>query len=215
MNNKDAVRILKSSAKLFHEELENNNILFVFGNSRNPEFLETLFLRRHFLHMTGVKIHHYMTSGEFYNKCLSSRISESDFYLSSDGTTEMKLSVLPALMSIYKNAKMVGIYDESKSFLVTEKVIGNVSACIGFVKDNDYYVPNTVLKEDIRNISFHPQKKVLFVSRKKTQYDKYTEICYKSSSISFEKINLPDKLVNLFISDVTKEISEKQDITSK
>ena len=109
MNNKDAVRILKSSAKLFHEELENNNILFVFGNSRNPEFLETLFLRRHFLHMTGVKIRHYMTSGEFFNKCLSSRISESDFYLSSDGTTEMKLSVLPALMSIYKNAKMVGI----------------------------------------------------------------------------------------------------------
>ena len=69
-------------------------------------------------------------------------------------------------MKIQTCAKMVGIYDYTKSVLYTEKIAGNVYACIGFIKENNYYIPNTALREDIRDISIRPQKRVLAIFKK-------------------------------------------------
>ena len=151
MKKEDALRIIISCAKKYHENLENNNILFVFGSKRETSFFEAVFLPRHFLHLTGIEIlpGKFSGSSSFYENCLKERIGVNDFFLSKNGTTEMKLSVLPQLVNIHRAAKMVGDFNFSKTAFLTEKLAGTVYACVGFVRDGKYYMPNTVLREDI------------------------------------------------------------------
>ena len=60
--------------------------------------------------------------------------------------------MLPEMVNIHKIARMIGSYDQSKVLLYTERLVGSVRGCMGFVTEGDYYVPNTVLREDIRKI---------------------------------------------------------------
>lgn len=117
--------------------------------------------------------------------------------LAKNGTTEIKLLVLPQLMKIYNTAKMVGNYNFSKSSLYTEKLTGNITACLGFVRDDKYYVPNTALKEDIRDISIKPQHRVLAVLRKAVNQSIYKEICYIAKGLIIQDISLPEELLEL------------------
>ena len=168
MKKENAIKIITECAKLYNENLENKNLLFIFGAEKSPEFFEASFLPRNFLHLTGVKIFEERVGGsvDFYERCLRGKLSPSDFSFADNGTTDMKLSILPQLMKIQICAKMVGTYDFAKSVLFTEKVAGNIYACMGFVKENNYYIPNTALREDIRDISVRPQKRILAIFKK-------------------------------------------------
>ena len=169
MKKEQAIKIITESAKIYKENLENKNLLFFFGSEKSPEFFEASFLPRNFLHLTGVKTveKRILGSVDFYEKCLKGKLSPSDFSFAENGTTDMKLSIFPQLMKIQTCAKMVGVYDYKKSVLYTEKIAGNIYACMGFIKENDYYIPNTALREDIRDISVQPQKRVLAIFQEK------------------------------------------------
>ena len=111
----------------------------------------------------------------------------------------MKLSILPQLMKIQTCAKMVGIYDHKKSVLYTEKIAGNIYACMGFIKENDYYIPNTALREDIRDISVQPQKRVLAIFKKNIPQKFYDEIpCYLAKKVDISILNYSDNLKEKF-----------------
>ena len=50
---------------------------------------------------------------------------------------------------------MVGDYDESRPLLYTDKIIGNVRGCMGFVRQSassPYWVPNTLLNIPARDV---------------------------------------------------------------
>lgn len=94
-----------------------------------------------------------------------------------DGNTITKISVLPMLMNINRNAKMIGNYNQRKIYLRSNKIIGNINSCLGFIKKDNYYICNTSLKEDIRKISYN-QKKIVCILSKKIQERKYNEITY-------------------------------------
>ena len=146
MRKEEAMRILTSCAKQYSSNLVNRNLLFLFSADSTVSFIKALFLPKHFLHLTGVELlSPGMGASDFYRSCLSSQLSPGYLKLARDGTTEMKLSVLPTIMNIQKTAKMVGEYDMTKTRLFTEKIIGTVTACLGFVREGDYYIPNTVL----------------------------------------------------------------------
>ena len=137
MKKEAAIKIITDCAKSYRKNLENKNLLFVFGALQSPEYFEASFLPRNFLHLTGVKLSPNRISGstDFYGRCLSGQLSPADFDMAQNGTTDMKLSILPQLMQLHHSAKMVGDYDNTKSVLYTEKLAGNISACIGFVKE--------------------------------------------------------------------------------
>ena len=186
MKKEQAIKIITESAKIYKENLENKNLLFFFGSEKSPEFFEASFLPRNFLHLTGVKTveKRILGSVDFYEKCLKGKLSPSDFSFAENGTTDMKLSILPQLMKIQTCAKMVGVYDYKKSVLYTEKIAGNIYACMGFIKENDYYIPNTALREDIRDISVQPQKRVLAIFKKNIPQKFYDEIpCYLAQKV--------------------------------
>ena len=201
MDKKKALAIIYSSAKEYRKNLENRNLLFVYGSHNKIAFLESAFLSRHFLHLTGIKLKEnvFASSVEFYQACIDKRLSSDAFSFAPGGTTELKLSILPQVMQIHLNAKMVGDYDSSKAFLFTKKLIGNIVFCLGFVKDTNFFVPNTTLKEDIRNITIKPQKRVLAVFKKAIDQPVYQELCYVAKRTKISELPFPDVLSNKIV----------------
>jgi hypothetical protein len=192
MKNKYILSEIYKNAIEYHKNLEGKNVLFAYGSQTHTDFIETLFLSKHFLHLTGVKLVNGMGAKLFYKRCLHNQISPKDFQV--DSTVKLKLDVLPQVMKIYRNAKMCGDFDGNRLKPRTEKIIGNITVSLGFIKDGDYYVPNTVLEEDIRNVTIHPQQRVLAVFRKSVKQEKYTELCYTARGITRETLILPNKI---------------------
>lgn len=194
MDKKEAVRIITSCAKIYHQELENKNLLFLFGHQGHVEFFEAAFMPKNFLHLTGVRpnVADFMDSSDFYEKCLKGQLSPKEFSFSSNGTTVLKLRILPELMKIHKTARMVGEYNFSKTLLITEKLAGNITACEGFVRDDKYYIPNTALKEDIRELIQQPCKRMLAIFRKENGKPLYPELCYTAKGVDLHSLSLPD-----------------------
>lgn len=208
MKKKRIISIVTNAAKQYHVNLENQKVLFVYGNPSEVrrqiknndaiinclDYYEVAFYKSNFLHLTGLKINNKTVKSaiHFYSKCLKGRLSEKDFSISEDGSTIQKLEVLEYMMNIKKNASMIGDFSDTGPKLYSDKIAGNTNACMGFVRDEytNNNVPNTLLKNDIRNVSSKPQNKIYLVLSKPISEGKYTiDKCDKSIEIS--KILLP------------------------
>ena len=100
---------------------------------------------------------------------------------------------------------MVGDYDMAKTRLFTEKIVGTVTACLGFVREGNYYIPNTVLREDIRNVTTSPQKRILAIFVKGVKENAYKEISYIAKDINVETLDVPTELNGRIILPVTED----------
>lgn len=154
------------------------------------------------MHLTGVKektsaakTDRHLSAVDFYNKCLAHKLSPNDFDFSKDGTTHLKLEVLPTILCKNLTAKMIGTYNSSKPYLYTDKIAGSTKACIGFVVDsnNSCYVPNTLLKDNILN-NLHSYVQVIAVFRKDICDPKYSELTYRAKNTNMSAVKLPKEL---------------------
>lgn len=194
MKLQEAIRIAYACAKEYSNNLLGRNLLFVIMDKhKNVHTLEVQFGTRQFQHLTGLKTDN-ITSVDFFNRCLDQRLSEDDVAFAEDGTTELKLRVLPDLMRKNLSAKMVGDYNNLQPKLITGKIAGNVNSCMGFVVDekNNKYVPNTVLQGDIRDKVEQTYRIVLTYSKMITE-EKYTEIVFASNKIDWDTLELPEE----------------------
>ena len=176
MKKTEATRILTSCAKMYRDNLENRNLLFVYGDREAPAFLESVFLPRCFRHLTGVVTK--LSSTQFYERCLKGKLAETDYDFDEIGFTVKKLEILPKLMHIHRNAKMVANFSEDRIYLRTDKLVGTITAILGLCKDGNYFIPNTALKSDIRIEASEPPKRLLAVYRKAVRDETYSELCY-------------------------------------
>jgi hypothetical protein len=96
------------------------------------------------------------------------------------------MEVLPILMKIHKVARMAGDYNNSKSLLVTDKLAGTQAAVMGFVEEKGYYIPNTILKEDLRNLVVKPGHRILAIFIKCQKDKRYTELSHIAKGITIE-----------------------------
>ena len=208
---KEAIAIVTACAKKYREELENRSLLFICQDKHKKiSCVEFSFYSYNYLHLTGLKLKRKMsdgansTSGEiisaaaFYEKCLSHKLSPSDFEFSDDGTTHMKLEILPTVINKSLSARMIGNYNSYNPRLYTEKLAGNITTCIGFVRTDigNAYVPNTILKNDIRNYT-NGTARVLAVYRKSMEALIYEEITYKAKNVDWATVQYPDKFLYL------------------
>lgn len=162
----------------------------------NTYCLEATFDVSNFLHLTGFKTK--LTARRFFEKCLDRRLREKDFEFSANGTTPLKLAVLPLLMRNNLSAKMIGDYTGAHPKLYTEKLAGNVSACIGFVqnKDSGKLIPNTILKSDIQR-EVKSVDRIILTYRKSYTAARYEEVVYAAKNVAWEKVILPEKFAYL------------------
>ncbi len=191
MDKKRAIEILSQCGALYAENLVNQNYLILYGDISAPQQVELKFLPRNFQHLTGAVVAHGISSVQFYKKCRDRKLKASDFEFSPDGTTVLKLDVLPMLFAFHKNMKMIAQYNNSKFRLQTDTLTGGQRGCLGFVTDQSYCVPNTALKEDIRGIAQEPPKRILAMYRKAIQDKSYENMVYLAKGISQESLPIP------------------------
>ncbi|KAF5053180.1 phage-Barnase-EndoU-ColicinE5/D-RelE like nuclease4 [anaerobic digester metagenome] len=205
LKKEEILSIIIHCAKIYDENLKNKNYLIIFNEGNSLKGLETIFHPRNFLHLTGIDINksEVKTSNEFYKRCLKNKLKSSDFDAPSDGTVELKLSVLPHLMQLHRNTNMIGTYDGSKINLQTDKIVGNIKGVLGFVYDNGYFVPNTALKADIRDITTSFRNRVVAIYSKSKNDEKYTHIRYLAKGVKHEDIIKSKILALKFIFDDT------------
>lgn len=201
MKKEEALKILFKSAQLYKENLVNNNLLFIcMDKHKRTSSLTIQFATTGFLHLTGVKFNDRksMSSGEFFDKCLKRRLSLDEFELAKDGTTEKKLQILPLLFSKNLSATIVRDFSARTPVLVTDKLVGDVKGCIGFVYEQTtgFYAPNTVLNLDIRTYISN-QLRIIATYRKKKTDSGYEEIVYAAKKIDWEKIKYPQGFEDL------------------
>ena len=196
ISKKLATRVIVSCAREYHNNLENRNLLIVFGSPSKPDFFETIFLPSNFLHLTGVRpvSDKIPSSNVFYQKAMNGILNSNDFIMAANGTTERKLSVLPWLTKVHFIAKMVGDYNSVQSMQYTEKLVGNTAGFLGFIFRNGFYIPNTALEEDIRNFSLYQPKKVLAIFRKPVDIGQYQELYYIAKGMDVNTIALPGNI---------------------
>ena len=72
-----------------------------------------------------------------------------------------------------------------------DNVAGTTTACLGLALHGNEYIPNTILKEDIRNITPKPPGKIFAIFRKPIRQNIYSELTFQSSSIDITKKCLP------------------------
>lgn len=202
--NKELVKKVYEYARLYEERLNGKNIMFIFENNYTKElnYIETQFLANNFMHLTGVIHEKIKSSKEFYKLCINKKLSYKDVTQKQNGTTKLKLDIFPQLLNLSRNAKVISNYDNSKVNLYTEKLIGNYRGCIGFIKKDKFYLPNTIIKQDLREIS---QKgtvnKVIAILEKKIEEKKYAKLTYINKEIQIwkviEKLNIKNKISSI------------------
>lgn len=202
MDKKAALAIITKAARIYDNQLNNKNFLLIYGELRDPQHIELMFGTKNFHHLTGIVINkkhlfrdvHDKNSNElevFYFKALNGKLHEKDIAFKNDGTTEQKMRVLLQTLTISKSIKMYGDFVDNRVKLKTEKVAGGTNSFLGFVKGNDFYVPNTVIEGDIRNNAYIPYTVYGILS-------KFKDDTYYNQIITMKKnINVDDLLTKV------------------
>lgn len=196
MTKKEIISIISKCAHLYADNLCNKQLALIFlDNTKQIRFLEITFRSNNFLHFTGVKTSKHIKANKFYTDALEHRLKESNICLKDKRTAEMKLQILADMMKLPYSARMIGDYTGPRVELYTEKITGTISYSLGLIKSHHTYIPNTILKEDIRNITPKPPGKILAILRKELSQNKYSEITYQSKTLPLPKIQIPIKLL--------------------
>lgn len=192
MDEKEVLKILKESAIKYKENLKDKNLLIIYKEKTEIKYIEILFLSRNFMHLTGVKCNSNngkcMPANQFFQACLNNKLSYKDIIMKQNGTTKLKLDILSQLININKNFKMIGEYNSYKNELITEILLGNINMCLGLTKNiSSYYVPNTLLKEDIRKIVIKPYR-IIAVLKKNVEDEQYQNVVFLNKKIDINVI---------------------------
>ncbi|MCD8110415.1 MAG: PBECR4 domain-containing protein [Clostridiales bacterium] len=202
----EAIQRVVSCAEIYRDELNKRNLLFVcMDKHKKLSYFEVAFYNYNFMHLTGLRPCNRKSDNStantdrlsavvFYDRCISHKLSPDDFDFSDQGTTPLKLDALPLVIKKNLMATMIGDYNSPRPKLYSEKFAGGVTACIGFIKDKSSkeYVPNTVLKDDIRN-NVGNYARIIATYRKHQTEEKYSEIVYAAKKIDWATIIFSDK----------------------
>ena len=198
MTKGEALKIIYKCAELYDQNLSNKNVLFICSSNsfRNVYSLETVFFPSNFMHMTGVKFlnRKRIPPNQFMKMCLDHRLSPTSFDMAPDGTTELKLNVLPFLVTKNLNANAIGILNEQRPVLYTDKIVGSSKGCVGFAldKETQFYAPKTILNEDVNGI-IRSRTRIIATYQKKINDAQYTTCVYKAKKVDWSAVTYPAK----------------------
>lgn len=144
--------VVFSCAADYKENLVDRSLLFLCQNKHKQTYcLEVTFDISNFQHLTGFKTEKSVPAEDsqdggngkaivkkinvahFFDLCISKRLTEDDFEFASDGTTQLKMKILPSAVKKNLSANMVEDYNGHQPKLYTERIAGNVKGCVGFV----------------------------------------------------------------------------------
>lgn len=194
------VRIAISCAEDYHRLLENKNYLFLYEDRATHRLMyyETVFLPRHYMHLTGLRYTDTykstlrlsagsMGASYFYKECLDKTIQARNVTDKSDSTTALKMAALPQLIHFIRRANMTVVYNGSHPYLACDRLAGSSKFALGFTEDHGYYVPSSCLNEDIRNLGNHPSR-IMAIFCKDVKESIYKDICYVARKVPLNEL---------------------------
>ncbi|MDR0918697.1 MAG: hypothetical protein LBM93_05535 [Oscillospiraceae bacterium] len=223
LTNRELTVLLKTFAEMYRDNLENKNIMFVFGNDK-LDFIETAFTPDNFQHLTGISYFGVRNTERFYNICLSEELQENRIIQNNPKLIKLKFDVLSQTMKIHKTANMIGSYNGNSysvySELDTKKLAGSENACLGFIPIKDYYIPNTNLNTSIfpnklKYLLSNDKSPILLTFRKNITEEKYTELTHFKKNLDLTTLTLPIEIrnkINVSEFNFSDKNKEKQEI---
>jgi len=170
-------------ASLYKENLCSRDFLIVYAVSGNIKVLTVRFLSKNFPHLAGIKANPPLGAEELYKRCINNKLSIRDFEFTSINHTPRKLSIFPHIATNNLSARKICDYNDDDFIrLITDKFIGDESACIGIKNSEDLYHPNTLLKQSIRDV-YCKRVPILYILRKRTKESDYNEVTYTASGM--------------------------------
>lgn len=176
---------------MYDHMLRNKKLLFITETKKNKiETIEVMFKKENFFHLTGLKLkNNNISSSLFYQLCLNHKLSIKDFELKNN-MSKWKLEVLPQIIKIDRLANQIGEFSNSGNLLKTDILVGTTrNAVLGlkFIPKNKIYIPNTVLKEDIRKIA-NRRNKVIAIMKKDLKQSSYKDFTYINKRIEKKQL---------------------------
>ncbi len=188
INKKRALEIMSQAADIYNDVFNRKNLLIIYGNPCSPKYIITESYPQNFLHLTGVVLNTNIpnnTAEKFLEKVLNDRLGVNEFSLKE--SSSQKLEVLIQTLSIKSTARMIGDFSGNRVNLKTDKLAGGTSSFLGFIKVGENYVPNTVIKGDIRKDALFTER-VLGVLSKRITEPQYNERIYIAKKIDAERL---------------------------
>lgn len=197
---REAVRKISRAAEYYEQHFDDKNLLVIYGKVDGKDvqtfptlsYIEAFAKKENFFHLTGVEdatSNPNFNKEDFFNKAVKHNLVAAD-YTYRDANTALKLEVLLEALDYKRNFKMLGNYNHGRPQLETDVLVGGQKHCIGFVQDDNgsgYYVPNTVLKTDVRN-EVEGTSRVLAIMQKELQDKAYTQISYLANDVYAHKL---------------------------
>jgi len=190
MEKREIIKIIENCAIKYKNNLSNKNLLFIYYDNNKLQYIEAKFLPSNFLHLTGVKYERKSNNNaiKFYKDILDKKILLERLKIANEGILKLKLNILNMILDINYSAKMIGEFNSNcKNLLVTEKIVGTNIYSMGFIKVGKYYIPNTTLKENIRNIT-DKTSKVVAIFSKEIKEEQYINLTYLNKKIELSQI---------------------------
>lgn len=199
-------------AELYDKKLKDKSLMFVFQKRADNKLscIESCFKAHNYLHLTGVS-YNGKSAVQFYKECINHKLRLVDIDFKTDGTTEQKVKVLRNVVMIERTSRMIGDYlGAGKISLYTEKLAGNTTGCLGFVRKKGQveYIPNTALNQDIRDITHSPQDPVKAIFKKYIRDDKYNQICYTAKKFDVSVLLNSSQISCRLNNDLSEEIKK-------
>lgn len=196
MKEKQIMKKLNESAKLYKENLQNKNLLIMYEKDNKIEYIEILFLARNFMHLTGVRSTEIKKANQFYQACLANKLNRKTLNMKEDGTTQLKMDIISNMIKSNEEWKIIGLYNRAKEKLKTDIVLGKENMCLGLIKEvSHYYIPNTLLKEDIRKIT-NESNVIVGILKKEKEERIYQNVIEVNKNIEIERIRENEKLAS-------------------
>ncbi|WP_277287550.1 PBECR4 domain-containing protein [Sneathia sanguinegens] len=202
-----------SAYKIYSENLENKDILYIFKDKNNNiASLNLQFLKENFTHLTGIK--------NYTNKVIMKNLEKeniNNLYFKTNNLTFLKLDNFELIKQIINNSNLyITVHDKDKSIkLVADKLIGNekLTLAIGENKLIKKYYPKSFLVEPILNRSKGDEiYKVEGIFYKNINKEKFNECTYINGNILDKIVNNEDfkEIIDVNLYDKLKKIKENK-----
>lgn len=189
---KKALSVVFTSAAKYKANLMGRALLFVSVDKHyRTHCIEATFAAENFKHLTGLETK--LSPKHFFNLCLDKRLSEHDFEMRKNGTTELKLDILPRIVVPDLSARMIGNPNGMHPTIHLDKIAGNTHAYIGFtdVGGSRKHIPKTLINGDVREGSAEAPDRIAAIFRKQIEDKTFGEVVYVSGKIDISRVKLP------------------------
>lgn len=186
--------------KIYDEKLNNKRFLIAFENNNVYDFIEIVFVKSNFLHLTGIIFDG--SPNEFYKKLSRNQLNLNTISEKADGTTRLKLDVLTNVESLFRAPSNIGDYNKGKVNFYSDKIMGRSSGylSLGLKYKTNNFAPQSLLKENYKSLTFDPKPVLLVMRAAVDEYD-YNKVMYKNKRFDTTKItdNINGKICDINI----------------